>query len=269
MRRLLATLALLALGLPAFAGPMADRCRDDKGQIENAVAFCLQALRMERLDGAERAAVHLRLGDLFYTLRRTPQAIEMYDAAAAEDPSRVEIFIGRAKAHARLGDDQAALADYASALQLRPAHVGARNARGVFFLERDAPERAIEDFELALAADPDNGDLWFNRGLAARKLGRAGEAVRDFSAAIRANDGDAAAWLNRGLAQADNNPEQAISDMTAAIRKAPEYAEAFAERGRLREALGRTGPANQDFMRAFELGYQAEWLVERINNLRR
>ncbi len=94
-------------------------------------------------------------------------------------------------------------------------------------------EKAIADYDRALAIEPRNAAVFNARGLTWLALKDYGLAIRDFNQAIRLAPDFAAAYANRGLA-------------------------------RLRQ--GRETKASQDFARCFELDERWRAYVEELRN---
>ena len=84
---------------------------------------------------------------------------------------------------------------------------------------------AIADFDSAIRLKPDDADAYYNRGNAKYKLGQHLAAIADYDTAIRLNPDDAKAYYNRGLAK-DNLGQHfaAIADYDTAIRLKPDDA---------------------------------------------
>jgi WD40 repeat protein/tetratricopeptide (TPR) repeat protein len=69
-------------------------------------------------------------------------------------------------------------------------------------IETGQLNRALEEFDRAIALHSADPDLRYNRGRALGRLGRWGEARDDYSRSLEANPDDGAAWLRRHLAHA-------------------------------------------------------------------
>ena len=59
----------------------------------------------------------------------------------------------------------------------------------------------------------------------------------------------------------------AIADFDQAAKLSPTWAAPWFLSGRIMDRIGRTSDANQRFRRAFELGYNDPWLLNRIQSL--
>lgn len=268
---LLAATLFLAAILPDGA-PAQDRdlrvCADPDAPAQSVVQACTRALESGRLRREASARALVNLGAAQAELGNLSPALAAYDEAARRDPRLFDIYPNRAWVLERLGRIADALGDYDRALAMKPQDAVTLIGRGNLLLRRGEAAKALADFDRALASEPRNVEARFNRALAAAALGRRAEAVRDLSALLAERPDDAAAWLERARIRAADEPERALADATNAINRAPEWAEAFVVRGRILDQQGRRAEADRDFLRAFELGYQAGWLTERITALR-
>jgi tetratricopeptide (TPR) repeat protein len=97
---------------------------------------------------------------------------------AADAPARALVCNQRALVLLARGDRRAAAGELARALETDAACVPAIVNVGNVHLEAGEPERAIAQFEAAIALDPDYPEAHHNLGVAFRRLGRRREAVR-------------------------------------------------------------------------------------------
>ncbi len=85
--------------------------------------------------------------------------------------------------------------------------------RGRAYLRRDQPDRALADFDQAIAIDPMNSRGWANRGDFHQQQGEFDRAVADYDRAIMANPMDFEAYSQRGNVRLImGEPERAIPD---------------------------------------------------------
>jgi tetratricopeptide (TPR) repeat protein len=56
-------------------------------------------------------------------------------------------------------------------------------------------ERAVQDYDTAIALDPQDAPAYYNRGAANCDLGRREQALADFDSALRIRPGDRSIWL--------------------------------------------------------------------------
>jgi tetratricopeptide (TPR) repeat protein len=94
---------------------------------------------------------------------------------------------------------------------------------------------ALELSDRAIARFPESHDLWVNKGIALRRLGRLDDALAAYDKANELNPDDADCWLNRGVCiRAMNRPqmhEKAVKSYTRAVEVDPDCADALMNLG--------------------------------------
>jgi len=138
-----------------------------------------------------------------------------------------------------------------------PTDPGLYNSRGLAYLGAGATDRAMADFNLAIALKPDYRDALVNRGNARYVLQEYQSALSDFSSAIQHDSTFSLAYYNRGntYARIERN-DLAIADYTSAITLKPDYAAAFFNRGVAKLVSNDTASACGDFRKAMEMGLE-------------
>jgi Flp pilus assembly protein TadD len=91
--------------------------------------------------------------------------------------------------------------------------------------ERGRYEDALAAYDRALALDPEDADVWNNRGVALHELGRTGQARAAYDRAIALDPGATEAAENRALLDADSGGDPVVAASSAI---APPDAEAGA-----------------------------------------
>jgi len=264
--------AALLLGLAVAAGGAGAQerlsgCADPALEPAQTRDLCERALRDPRLGPATRARVLVNLGVALAALDRQGDALRVFTLAVAADPDLVAARVNRARSLAALGRAEEARAAYDAAIEQAPGDAAPWAGRGALRLRLGDAPGAIDDLSRAIRRDRADTSAFFNRGLAYLEAGQPREAVADFSEVIRRVPEDAAAHLYRAEARANARDARAGEDYDRAIALAPDWARAHALRGRFREAQGRTAEAERDFLRAYELGLDARWLVERVQRI--
>ena len=110
-------------------------------------------------------------------------------------------------------DDDRAIADYSSAIRLKPDYAEAYNDRGfAYYLKGDA-ERAIADYTRAIALRPDYPKAYNSRGVVYMAHGyERAKAVADFDRAIGLKPDFRYAYINRANARLLRHPWLALDD---------------------------------------------------------
>jgi tetratricopeptide (TPR) repeat protein len=133
-------------------------------------------------------------------------------------------------------DHQQAITRFTDAIQsgeLRPNVLAlAYHYRGAELLTTGRDDAAIEDFDRALALNPNLPTVFNDRGVAFRRKGEFTRAIADYNEAIRLMPGVHSFHLNRGLAFAANHPYgAAIADYKVALRYKADSVPAFVALG--------------------------------------
>jgi Flp pilus assembly protein TadD len=94
--------------------------------------------------------------------------------------------------------------------------------------QNNSSRQTLEDYSQAIRLDPDNAELYRNRGVAYKKLGQFYYALRDFSWAIQLDPNDAVSYNNRGHTYSKLGQfVHAIEDYDRALRLDPHNVRAF------------------------------------------
>ena len=100
--------------------------------------------------------------------------------------------------------------------------------QGNFLMMLGQTDRAIETYSRAIQLNPDNTEVYNNRGVAYGERGDYDEAIKDFNKAIALNPNDAIAYNNRGEAWLHLEEwDQARSDLITARKKGSDIIASF------------------------------------------
>ncbi len=166
------------------------------------------------------------------------------------------------------GDLQGAINDLSEAIRLNPKYAFAYALRGTVRHELKDYRGAISDFSEAIRLSPNHMDIspYLSRGIARAQLREdLPGAVADLTKVIELateneDEGDTLfhAYLSRGIAHFFQNEHQdAVADLTQALKINPNYSEAYYLRGAARLGLGDRKEAKADLLKAAELFQQA------------
>lgn len=166
------------------------------------------------------------------------------------DPAEAAKYFKSGKGLFEGGATAEALEQFNQAVALDPENVDALYYRGRSREKTDDSAGAVEDFTAALALDPERADLYFYRGTSLLLLGKVEEAVADFQKADELGWGTEAI-VAQGMAHMSvQDYEQAVDDFTRAIEAEPESSQAYYQRARAYQKLGRKASAAADFEKA-------------------
>lgn len=163
-------------------------------------------------------------------------------------------YINRGKAYGERGEHGKAIADFSSAISIKPASADAYNNRGNEYGELSQYDRAIADLTNAIELRKDFSEAFSNRGHVLMQAGRFEDAESDFTKAINLNPAYASGWYNRGnLYRKIRNFQQAIDDYSQALKFDEHMAEAYNNRGTAKTMIGDFKSAVNDFNIALQL----------------
>ena len=127
-------------------------------------------------------------------------------------------------------------------------------ARGIYFLQTQRFDDAIEAFSHALKSDPENVMAYNNRGICWFFKGDADRALADYTRALEINPLFSEAYINRGEIWVSKGLyKRAIVDYTVAIDIDPSDAEAYYHRGASWFKKGDCGRAIIDLKKAMDI----------------
>lgn len=201
-----------------------------------------------------RAVALVRMGDL-------ESAAADYGEAIRLDPGRAPAYLGRADVNLARGALDDAVADYSEVLRLGPqfAHAALLGRGEAHHAKRDF-QRAIADFDAAIAADPAKPDCYRYRGDTHRAAGDLDRAIADYSGAIERGDRNADTFRRRGNALADKDAfDAAFADFESALALAPDDVTVLSTRGFTRFRQGDTDGAIADYTAAIRIDPKDVW----------
>jgi tetratricopeptide (TPR) repeat protein len=221
------------------------------------------------------------------------KGILYFDSAISINSQTADYYAHRARAHLNLGDQQKAMNDFYLALKIDPDHAVSKNNLaaikrkegklaeaeqflneaksvnknapnhhadlGLLQLEDERFTEAILNFDTAIALDPQNGELYINRGLAKEKLNDLEGASRDFDKALRIDSEWPKAWFVQGNNfMKQKKWQEALENYTVAITYDEHYASAYYNRAIVKYNLGEQKQACEDLLIAETKGMTIE-----------
>ncbi len=168
------------------------------------------------------------------------------------------------------GNPQIALKLINKAIGINPNNADIYSNRGVLFQELKQMDRALESYDKAIALKPDYAEANFNRGNVLRELSQFDAALESYDKAIAIKPGYAEAYTNRGIALKElKHLDEALASYDKAIAIKPDYAEAYSNRGIVLKELKRLDEALASYDQAIAIkpGY-AEAYSNRGNALK-
>ena len=200
------------------------------------------------------AETYFTWGYTKYNLGDYKGAIADYDSAIRLKPDLAAVYYNRGIAKYKLGQHFAAIADYDTAIRLKPDYANTYYNRGIAKYKLGQHFAAIADYDTAIRLKPDYANTYYNRGIAKHDLGQHVAAIADFDTAIRIKPDYADAYYNRGIAKHDLGQHvAAITDYDSVIRLNPDDAKVYYNRGIAKHNLGQHFAAIADYDTAIRL----------------
>jgi Tfp pilus assembly protein PilF len=137
------------------------------------------------------AQLHFQRGNAAFKQKTYGEAVAQFTHAIDIAPDFGKAFFNRAQAHRRLGDLDAALADYRQGLSLETQDAAAQFAFGEFLVALRRPQEALEPLQRAATLRPDWPHAHVRLALTLRMLRRPLDAIAAFDRALVLNPGDA------------------------------------------------------------------------------
>jgi tetratricopeptide (TPR) repeat protein len=118
---------------------------------------------------------------------------------APDDTASSHDFAASGRSHYANCQFDRAIADFDQAIALDPQNAEAYNARGLAYYAIADLRRAIADFDEALSLNPEIADAYYNRGSAFCDRGQHERAIADFNRALAIDPGlrlaEARKWM--------------------------------------------------------------------------
>jgi len=131
-----------------------------------------------------------------------PDAVLHFTRVLSISSQRAEAYLERGNAHRSLGEPDAALADFQAAADLNPSLTAARNGIAVIYIERHDSRQALEELGKSIATQP-NIEAYYQRGMIFESQGEHQKAIDDYNLAIALARDAPEVYLARATAKAN------------------------------------------------------------------
>ena len=203
----------------------------------------------------QNADAHWRRGRLWDQRSDNDRALSDFDEAIRLAPNHARCYDDRSGVLVRKEQFDRALADCDKAIQLEPKFAKAYLHRATVWLWKKEPKRAKGDFDMAIQLDPTKWYYWSERSrFYSTYDGNLDNAISDMTEAIRLFPSNPILHYFRGdLWTQKGQNERAIADFSEAIRRDPDSENSFLRRAMARESLGQLDQAIADFTEAIKI----------------
>ncbi len=169
-------------------------------------------------------------------------------------PTNAIAYVMRGTAKAQLHDNQGAIADYTTAIELNPRLVLAYNNRGNLRQHFGDLDGALADFSVALEINSHSPIAYNNRAIIYTQLGQFSAAIADYTRAVELQPDFVSVYNNRGNAYCQMGEyAAAIAEYSQAVTCDPEFAIAYSNRANIYRIQGDFATALVDYDRAISL----------------
>jgi tetratricopeptide (TPR) repeat protein len=142
------------------------------------------------------------LGNILQEQEQYQGAVELYAAAIKRSAPYPEVFFNKAVCHLRLGDLDAALADFETSLDLNPDQRQAHALRADILREQGSAAEALHGYDAAIRLGWDSAAIRVNRAVLHFNNGAFGLALTDMNQAIALDPDDPDHYENRAAIHA-------------------------------------------------------------------
>jgi tetratricopeptide (TPR) repeat protein len=181
-------------------------------------------------------------GDVMKNLDDFASRLELLEIMGASLSS--EDYFSRATDFYFKGKYELALTAIEKAIELNPDNSNMWSNKGLVLSNLNRHDEALKAVENSIELDPDDSDLWYNKGIVLSNFDRDDEALKSIEKAIELKPSDSMAWLNKGIILRDlGRHELALKSTEKAIELEPANFNAWDNKGLLLHNLGRNDEA--------------------------
>jgi membrane associated rhomboid family serine protease/Flp pilus assembly protein TadD len=193
-------------------------------------------------------------------------------AAFARKAHESMVSYGRGLTYLENKFNDRAIEEFNRAIASDPAFALAHHDLGVAYLRKESIEQAINAFKKCIELNPEvsvRATAYYNLGLANLNLSRNYEAIGAFNQSIRLNSQDPDTYHLLGMAYLGNKLyDEAITAFKQSLKLKPDLVEARIDLGEAYEAKGLQDQAITAYEEALKLKPAAEEVLQKLNELK-
>ncbi|RKQ43091.1 tetratricopeptide repeat protein [Roseivirga pacifica] len=227
---------------------------------EGAKSDYLKAIELDSTD----ATILRNMALLQFRFQDYDKVVDYYSKSFQYDSTNAIGFYYRGVANAELGNYELAVDDYSQAQMLNLNEAPVYNYKGValYYLERY--DSAIVNFERAMAMDSSNVQYSTNYANALTEVNNYADAIEVYETIVLQDSTQHSAWADMAISKFEiSMTEQAIHDISVAIKLVPNAALYYDHRARMKEAIGDYLGAVEDFTSSLDLEQDSNIYYER------
>jgi tetratricopeptide (TPR) repeat protein len=143
-------------------------------------------------------AAYAKLGDLFFKMRKTDEAIEFFTKAIVKDPNQsADVYNNRGYCYLTLKSYKQALDDYATAIIIKPDYLEAYLNSGYSYLKLKEYDKAIDFYDKASNFDSKDSEIYYARGFAYFKIGKTEKACTEWTKSVKLGNKNAQTYIDK------------------------------------------------------------------------
>ncbi len=149
---------------------------------------------------------------------------------------------------------QDAIENFTEAIVINPNDAEVYYNRGMGYVSIEENENAFQDLNKAIELEFDSAELYYNRGYLYQQQGQYQDAINDYDIAISKKEDYGDAFYRRGRSKYElGQEEEALHDLGEAISLKPDFFDAYYERALILKELQEYSSALDDFDKAIEI----------------
>jgi tetratricopeptide (TPR) repeat protein len=182
--------------------------------------------------------------------------VVLWTYAIEKNPGVTYLYTNRAFSYKRTGQLDKAMEDYDRAVAADPGNYEAYNNRAILHEKFGQADKAIDDLNRAISLRPSSWRTYLNLGIIFRKTGSLEKAMENFNTAIALNPDYPDSYFNRGVTYTLLGLyDRAWQDFNRVLLLDQDNAPAYYQRGTLYMNAGNAGLARSDYQKACSLGF--------------
>ncbi|MGO9014165.1 MAG: tetratricopeptide repeat protein [Dissulfurispiraceae bacterium] len=180
--------------------------------------------------------------------------IRLWEDTARKSPAKARAYFALGNIYKDRNMPDKAIENYLIAIKLKPDYVEAYKSLGTTYKDRNMPDKAIENYLTAIKLKPDDADAHVYLGIEYKSLNMNDKAMEQYLVAIKMEPNNDKAHNNLGIIYQDiNMTDKAIEQYLIAIRLNPDVAETHYNLGLIYQASNLYDKAVDQYLIAIKL----------------